>query len=89
MRRMTMPVATVRPSEPLAEELKTPQLGAREPARQMDLPAHRATHIVNGTRAITGEPALRLAKKKLAKPSRLCLNRAGASLFTPEGPRHQ
>jgi hypothetical protein len=55
----------------------------------MDLPAHRATHIVNGTRAITGEPALRLAKKKLAKPSRLCLNRAGASLFTPEGPRHQ
>jgi addiction module HigA family antidote len=34
---------------------------ATELARQLDMPTNRITQILNGTRAITGDTALRLA----------------------------
>lgn len=46
--------------EHLAEELKTLDMSAAELARQFDLPTNRVTQILNGTRAITGDTALRV-----------------------------
>jgi len=36
-------------------------MSASELARKLDVPANRVTQILNGTRAITGDTALRLA----------------------------
>jgi antitoxin HigA-1 len=36
-------------------------MSAAELARQIDVPTNRVTQILNGTRAITGDTALRLA----------------------------
>jgi antitoxin HigA-1 len=36
-------------------------MSAAELARQLDVPTNRVTQILNGTRAITGDTALRLA----------------------------
>jgi antitoxin HigA-1 len=36
-------------------------MSAAELARQLDVPTNRITQIINGTRAITGDTALRLA----------------------------
>jgi addiction module HigA family antidote len=36
-------------------------MSAAELARKIDVPTHRVTQIVNGTRGITGDTALRLA----------------------------
>lgn len=36
-------------------------MSAAELARQLDVPTNRITQILNGTRAITGDTALRLA----------------------------
>jgi addiction module HigA family antidote len=45
----------------LAEELKALNMAASELARKVDVPTNRVTQILNGTRAITGDTALRLA----------------------------
>jgi addiction module HigA family antidote len=56
-----MPLAAIHPGEHLAEELDALGMSAAELARQLDVPTNRVTQILNGTRAITGDTALRLA----------------------------
>ena len=56
-----MAVTAFHPGEHLAEELKALDMSAAELARQLDVPTNRITQILNGTRAITGDTALRLA----------------------------
>ena len=56
-----MAVTAIHPGEHLAEELKALDMSAAELARQLDVPTNRVTQILNGTRAITGDTALRLA----------------------------
>jgi antitoxin HigA-1 len=56
-----MAVTAIHPGEHLAEELKALDMSAAELARQMDVPTNCITQILNGTRAITGDTALRLA----------------------------
>jgi addiction module HigA family antidote len=56
-----MAIAAIHPGEHLAEELDTLGLSAAELARKMNVPTNRITQIVNGTRSITGDTALRLA----------------------------
>jgi antitoxin HigA-1 len=60
-RSMTMAIAAIHPGEHLAEELKELSLSAAELARKMNVPTNRVTQILHGTRAITGDTALRLA----------------------------
>jgi addiction module HigA family antidote len=54
------PIA-IHPGEHLAEELEVLDMSAAELARNMGVPTNRVTQILNGTRAITGDTALRLA----------------------------
>jgi addiction module HigA family antidote len=56
-----MAVTAIHPGEHLEEELKELDMSAAELARQLDVPTNRITQILNGTRAITGDTALRLA----------------------------
>ena len=56
-----MAVTAIHPGEHLAEELKALDMSAAELARRLDVPTNRITQILNGTRAITGDTALRLA----------------------------
>src|SRR5262252_9482972 len=56
-----MAITAIHPGEHLAEELKALDMSAAELARQLDVPTNRVTQILNGTRAITGDTALRLA----------------------------
>ncbi|HYM78127.1 MAG TPA: HigA family addiction module antitoxin [Candidatus Dormibacteraeota bacterium] len=56
-----MAVTAIHPGEHLAEELKALDMSAAELARQLDVPTNRVTQILNGTRAISGDTALRLA----------------------------
>jgi addiction module HigA family antidote len=56
-----MAVTAIHPGEHLAEELETLNMSAAELARKIDVPTNRITQILNGTRAITGDTALRLA----------------------------
>src|ERR1700716_1204926 len=56
-----MAVTAIHPGEHIAEELKALNMSAAELARQLDVPTNRITQILNGTRAITGDTALRLA----------------------------
>ncbi|MBZ5501831.1 MAG: HigA family addiction module antidote protein [Acidobacteriia bacterium] len=51
----------IHPGEHLAEELEVLDMSAAELARKMHVPTNRVTQILNGTRAITGDTALRLA----------------------------
>src|ERR1700726_3205036 len=55
-----MAVMAIHPGEHLAEELKTLEMSAAELARNIAVPTNRVTQILNGTRAITGDTALRL-----------------------------
>jgi antitoxin HigA-1 len=50
----------IHPGEHLAEELEALQMSAAELARKLGVPTNRITQILNGTRAITGDTALRL-----------------------------
>ena len=54
-------ILAIHPGEHLAEELQALEMSAAELARQLDVPTNRITQILNGTRAITGDTALRLA----------------------------
>jgi antitoxin HigA-1 len=56
-----MRITAIHPGEHLAEELQALDMSAAELARQLDVPTNRITQILNGTRAITGDTALRLA----------------------------
>jgi len=56
-----MPVTAIHPGEHLAEELDALRMSAAELARNLDVPTNRVTQILNGTRSITGDTALRLA----------------------------
>jgi addiction module HigA family antidote len=56
-----MALAAIHPGEHLAEELKALDMSAAELARKIAVPTNRVTQIVNGTRAVTGDTALRLA----------------------------
>src|SRR5580700_426996 len=60
-RRSVMSVTAIHPGEHLAEELEALQMSAAELARKLDVPTNRVTQILNGTRSITGDTALRLA----------------------------
>jgi addiction module HigA family antidote len=51
----------IHPGEHLAEELEALDMSAAELARKIGVPTNRVTQILNGTRAITGDTALRLA----------------------------
>jgi len=56
-----MAITAIHPGEHLAEELRALDMSAAELARKINVPTNRITQIVNGTRAITGDTALRLA----------------------------
>ena len=56
-----MTPAAIHPGEHLAEELRALDMSAAELVRNIDVPTNRVTQILNGTRAITGDTALRLA----------------------------
>ena len=56
-----MPVTAIHPGEHLAEELDALGMSAAELARKIRVPTNRVTQILNGTRSITGDTALRLA----------------------------
>jgi antitoxin HigA-1 len=55
-----MGVMAIHPGEHLAEELDELGMSAAELARKLDVPTNRVTQILKGTRAITGDTALRL-----------------------------
>jgi addiction module HigA family antidote len=61
IRRIAMALAAIHSGEHLAEELEALDMSAAELARKIDVPTNRITQILNGTRAITGDTALRLA----------------------------
>ena len=56
-----MAITAIHPGEQLAEELEALNMSAAELARKLDVPTNRVTQILNGTRSITGDTALRLA----------------------------
>jgi addiction module HigA family antidote len=56
-----MPITAIHPGEHLAEELKALNMSAAELARKLGVPTNRVTQILNGTRSVTGDTALRLA----------------------------
>ena len=55
-----MGAMAIHPGEHLAEELEELEMSAAELARKLDVPTNRVTQILKGTRAITGDTALRL-----------------------------
>jgi antitoxin HigA-1 len=55
-----MSLSAIHPGEHLAEELDALDMSAAELARKIGVPTNRITQILNGTRAITGDTALRL-----------------------------
>ncbi len=56
-----MKVSRIHPGEHLAEELAALDMSAAALARKLRVPTNRVTQILNGTRSITGDTALRLA----------------------------
>jgi addiction module HigA family antidote len=56
-----MALTAIHPGEHLAEELEALDMSAAELARKINVPTNRITQILNGTRAITGDTALRFA----------------------------
>jgi addiction module HigA family antidote len=56
-----MVLTVVHPGEHLTEELETLNMSAAELARKINVPTNRTTQVLHGTRAITGDTALRLA----------------------------
>src|SRR5207244_12697156 len=56
-----MALTAIHPGEHLAEELEALDMRAAELARKINVPTNRITQILNGTRAITCDTALRLA----------------------------
>jgi len=61
IRSFDMALTAIHPGEHLAAELEVLDMSAAELARKINVPTNRVTQILNGTRAITGDTALRLA----------------------------
>src|SRR5262249_38657978 len=59
--RSYMPLPSIHPGEHLAEKLRELNMSAAELARKLGVPPNRVTQILHGTRAVTGDTALRLA----------------------------
>jgi addiction module HigA family antidote len=89
-----MTIASIHPGEHLAEELEALKMSAAELARKLDVPTNRVTQILNGTRSITGDTALRLAhyfgtsaqfwlNLQSLYELRLAQEKAGKSIKTP------
>lgn len=55
-----MKIVVIHPGEHLVEELEALQMSAAELARKLGVPASRITQILNGSRSVTGDTALRL-----------------------------
>ncbi len=55
-----MTLTAIHPGEHLAEELEALDMSAAELARNLNVPTNRVTQILNGTRSVTGDTALRL-----------------------------
>jgi antitoxin HigA-1 len=55
-----MGLSPIHPGEHLAEELRVLDMSAAELARRIGVPTNRVTQILNGSRSITGDTALRL-----------------------------
>jgi len=55
-----MAVMAIHPGEHLAAALKALEMSAAELARKISVPTNRVTQILNGTRSVTGDTALRL-----------------------------
>jgi len=55
-----MAVMAIHPGDHLAEELKVVEMSAAELARKISVPTNRVTQILNGTRSVNGDTALRL-----------------------------
>jgi addiction module HigA family antidote len=55
-----MAIPAIHPGEHLEIELQELKMSAAELARKLDVPTNRVTQILNGTRSITGDTALRL-----------------------------
>jgi addiction module HigA family antidote len=55
-----MAAPPIHPGEHLSEELRALGMSAAELARQLGVPTNRVTGILNSTRAVTGDTALRL-----------------------------
>lgn len=53
---------SIHPGEHIAEELREMNISAAELARRLDVPTNRITQIINGTRDISADTALRLAR---------------------------
>ena len=86
-----MALTAIHPGEHLAEELEALDMSAAELARKIKVPTNRITQILKGTRAITGDTALRLAHFFGSTPQfwlnlqnlydlRLALKKAGKSV---------
>jgi antitoxin HigA-1 len=96
-----MALTAIHPGEHLAEELEALDMSAAELARKLRVPTNRVTQILNGTRAITGDTALRLAHFFGTSPQfwlnlqslyelRLAQEKAGKSIKTlPTLKRHE
>jgi len=56
-----MPTIAIHPGEHLAEELKELHMSAAALARHLKVPTNRIAQILNGTRDVTAETALRLS----------------------------
>ena len=52
----------VHPGEILQDELDTLEMSARALAKALGIPTNRVTTILNGTRSITADTALRLSR---------------------------
>ncbi len=52
----------IHPGEILRDDLEALDMSGAELARQIDVPANRITTILKGTRAVTGDTALRLGR---------------------------
>ena len=50
----------IHPGETLREDLEALGMSAAELSRQLSVPVNRITQILNGSRAVTGDTALRL-----------------------------
>src|SRR5437660_11689999 len=60
MGKIAIERVTIHPGEHRAEELATLSMSAAELARKISVPTNRITQILNGTRSVTGDTALRL-----------------------------
>ena len=62
MKATTNRMSPVHPGEVLAEELQELGMSANALAKALAVPANRITLILNGSRAVTADTALRLAR---------------------------